>query len=70
MVLAEAAEIDILHDHHFVVVLDEHGAVQDLLGVLSVAGGEIAQRLLDTLGRPVQPLALDILTELFQDLRD
>src|SRR5439155_1235408 len=38
-------KVDVLDDHHLVVVLDEHGVVQDLLDVLVVARREVAQRL-------------------------
>src|SRR2546426_3111301 len=34
---AQTEEVDVLHDDHLVVLLDEHGAVEDLLHVLSVA---------------------------------
>src|SRR6266480_100467 len=70
MVLAETEEVDVLHDHHLVVVLDEHGVVQDFLHVLVVARGEIPQGVRHALGRLLEPLALRVLTELLQELRD
>ena len=67
---AEAEKVDVLHDHHLVVVLDEHGVVQDVLHVSVVARGEVAQRLCDTLRGLLEPLAVHVLAELLQELRD
>src|SRR2546422_6559188 len=52
---ADRKKVDVLDDHHLVVVLDEHGVVQDLLDVLVVARREVAQRLRDALGRLLEP---------------
>src|SRR5437867_418985 len=67
---AKRREIDVLHDHHLVVLLDKHGAVEDLLDILSVARREVAERLLHALGRLVQALALHVLAQFLQELRD
>ncbi len=49
MVLAKAEHLDVLHDHHLVVIHAEERALQDLLRVFAVALGEILQRLRVTL---------------------
>ena len=41
MVLAQASEVDVLHDHHLVVLLGEERVVQHLVHVLVVAGRQV-----------------------------
>ena len=43
--LAKAEHLDVLDDHHLVVIHAEQRALQDLLWVLAVALGEVLQRL-------------------------
>src|SRR5271157_4426916 len=45
MVLAKAEHLDVLHDHHLVVIHAVERALQDQLGILAVALGEVLQRL-------------------------
>src|SRR4029453_10323816 len=70
VVLAHRAEVDVLHDHHLFVVLDEHGAVENFLHVLGIARREVAHRLLHTLGRPLEALASGVLAQLLEQLGD
>src|SRR5437867_13204362 len=70
MMLAERKKVDVLHDDHLVVLLDEHGAVQNVLHVLAIARREVAQRLLHALGSLVEALALHVLAQLLQELGD
>src|SRR6476646_2711356 len=51
MVLAEAKHFNVFNDDHFVVRHVKKRALQDLVGVLLIALGEILQRLLHTLRR-------------------
>src|SRR2546428_6943616 len=70
MMLAHRREVDVLDDHHLVVVLDEERVVEDVLDLLVVTGREELQRRLDTLGRLGQALTLGVLAQLLQHLRD
>src|SRR5205823_889254 len=68
--LAQRGEVDVLHDHHLVVFLDEQRIVQDLVDVLAVAGCEVLHRLRHTLGRALEAFAVRILSELLEELFD
>ncbi len=68
--LTEAEVVDVLHDDHFVVVLDEERVIEHVLHVRVVPGRQIAERLLDTFWRARESLALGILTELLEELLD
>ena len=70
VVLAEAVEVDVLHDHHLVVADVEERVVEDLPGILRVAGAEEAHRLGDADRRAQQAVAAGVLAELLQQLRD
>src|SRR5262249_50360158 len=70
VVLAEAVEVDVLHDHHLVVGDREERIVQDRHRVLLVALREEAQRARDARRRPREPFAAGLLAELLQELRD
>src|SRR3990170_2558472 len=70
MMLTEAEKVDVLHDHHLVVVLDEEGIVQDVLHVPVVSRRQVAERLRDALRRLREPLAVGILAQLLQELGD
>src|SRR5687767_8702848 len=70
MVLAEAREVDVLDDHHLIVVLDEQRVVEDLVHALRIAGREVPQRLLDSLRRLGQAFTVRVFTELLQQLLD
>jgi len=43
VVFAKAENLDILHDHHFVVCDIEHGSIQQLVRILLVTAGQIPQ---------------------------
>src|SRR6266436_4611842 len=70
MMLTEAEVVDVLHDDHFVVVLDEERVIEHVLHVRVVPGRQIAERLLDTFWCARESLALGILTELLEELLD
>ena len=52
VVLAQAVEIDVLHDDHLVVVDREERVVEDFVDVGRVAAGQECERLLDAQRRP------------------
>jgi hypothetical protein len=64
VVLAEAVELDVLHDHHPARGLGEERLVDHRFGIAAVAVGEEGERSGHALRRPRQPLALGILAEL------
>ena len=68
--LAHREEVDVLHDHHFVVFLDEERAVEDVVDVLGVTGREVLHRLRHALRRALETFAVRILSELLQELLD
>ena len=51
MVLAEAVEVDVLDDHHLVIIDGEQGVVEHRVHVGTVAARQKAHRLLDPLRR-------------------
>src|SRR4029434_7855648 len=52
MMLAEAVEIDVLHDDHLAVVDREEGVVEDVVDVGVVAARQELERLFHPYGRP------------------
>jgi len=68
VVFAKTVHLDVLHDHHAVGFLREHGAVDQALQVDAVAGGEEIDRLGDAFRRPQQALALRVLADFDQQL--
>ena len=67
VVLAHAEELDVLHDHHLVVLHVEQSPVDDLVDVHRVAAGEELQRPLGAQRRAHQAFALGIFTQLAED---
>ncbi len=55
MVLAEAVEVDVLDDHHLVIIDGEQRVVEHRIDVGRVAARQEPQRLLDALRRVEQP---------------
>ena len=68
VMLAEAVEIDVLHDDHFAIVHREQRIVEDRIDIGVVAAGEELQRFLDALRSPDEPLSSRVLAELDQEL--
>src|SRR5262245_7240749 len=68
--LAEAVEVDVLHEDHLVVVFLEHRLVQDLARILVIAAQQELERCGDAGRRAAQPLARRILAELLQQALD
>ena len=68
--LAQAVELDVLHDDHAVGLLREDRVVDQLYGVDAIAGGEESQRGRDALRSTHEALALRILADLEQELAD
>ena len=63
VVFAHAEELNILDDHHLVVLDLEQRSIDDFLNVGGVAAGQKTQRLFGTLRRAAQTLAIGILAE-------
>src|SRR5690606_22859460 len=70
VVLAQRVHLDVLHEHHVVVVLVEDRVADHLLHRDPVAARQPRQALLDALRRAYQPLALRVLADPPQDLTD
>ena len=70
MVLAQAVELDVLHDHHAARGLGEERLVDHLFRVRAVAMGEECERLRHAQRRPDEPFARRVLAELHQELPD
>ena len=70
VVLAQAVEIDVLHDHHLAVVDGEQGVVEHFVDVHVVAAREELEGLFDALRGIQQPLAARIFSELGKELPD
>ena len=70
VMLAQAVDLDVLHDDHAVRLLGEDGAVDDLLEVSACAGCEERQCVGDALRRFDETFAIRILAERDQDLAD
>ena len=68
VVLAQAVEIDVLHDHHLAVVDGEQCVVEDFVDVHAVAAREELERLFDALGGVEEPFAARIFSELGKEL--
>src|SRR6266576_3256531 len=65
MVLAEAEELDILHDDHLVIGHAERRTIQDMIQVQVVTAGQILERFLETLRRFAQPFPIVIQQNFF-----
>ena len=70
VVLAQAVEIDVLHDHHLAVVDGEQGVVEHFVDVHAVAAREELEGFFDALRSVEEPLAARIFSELGQELPD
>ena len=68
VVLAQAVEVDVLHDHHLAVIDGEQRVVEDFVDVHAVAAREELEGLLDALRGVQQPFAAGIFSELGQEL--
>jgi hypothetical protein len=60
VVLTQAKDSDITHQHHFVVAFIKNGPVDNLIQRLAVAAGEKAHGLGHSLGGFEQPLSLGV----------
>src|SRR5204863_5932880 len=70
MMVSERVEVDVLDDHHLVVIDGEQRVVQDFIDICLVPGRQEAQRLLDARGSTNEPLTIRIFTELDQEPPD
>ena len=70
MMLAQAVEVDVLDDHHLVIIDGEQGVVEDRIDVRRIPAREEPQRFLDALGRVEQPLARRVFAKLREELPD
>ena len=68
VVLAQAVEIDVLHDHHLAVFDGEQRVVEDFVDVHAVAAREELERLFDALRGIQEPFAARIFSELGKEL--
>src|SRR5262249_44975660 len=69
VMLTERVELDVLHNHHVVVLFHENGIVQDRLHILTVSLGKEPERLCRALGGGAQPLSGGILADRLQESR-
>src|SRR5581483_7078017 len=60
VMLAEGKEVDVLHDHHLLVVDREKSIVQDPVDILAIAAGQKMKRPLHPARRSLQPFARGI----------
>src|SRR5204862_7945392 len=70
VMLAQAVDLDVLHDDHAVGLLREDRAVDDALELGARAGREERQRIGDTLRRFDETFAIGIFAERDQELAD
>ena len=70
VVLAQAVEVDVLDDHHLVIIDGEQRVVEHLVDVGAVPAGQKLVRLLHPLRRVAQSFARRIFAEVRQQLRD
>src|SRR5688572_8433595 len=70
VVLAQAVEIDVLHDHHLTVIDGEQGVVEHFIDIHAVAAREEREGLFDALWGVEKPLAAWIFSERGQELPD
>src|SRR5687768_6971389 len=70
VVLAQAVEIDVLHDHHLTVIDGEQGVVEHFIDIHAVAAREEREGLFDALWCVEKPLAAWIFSERGQELPD
>jgi hypothetical protein len=70
VVLAQAEEIDIRHDHHLIVLHFKQRVVEHLIRILSITARQEAPRAFETVRRPAQAVSLRILSDLFKHCLD
>ena len=70
VVLAQAVEVDVLHDHHLAVVDGEQRIVEHGVDVRVVSARQESERLLDPCRRPEQPFAIRVFAKLHEEPRD
>ena len=66
VVLAEREHLNVLHNHHLVVIDIEHGAAQYFCGIFVVSLGEKGHGFLDASGSLHQAVTIGILAEALQ----
>ena len=64
MVLAQAEDLNVLHDHHFVIRDREKRSIQYLIDILPVAAGQVSHGLRHPMRRPQQAFPAGVLAEL------
>ena len=67
-VFAQRVQLDVLEDHHLVVVRGKQCAVDDLFQVLLVAMTQVLHGLGGALGRIEQAFALGVFAQALEDL--
>ncbi len=70
MVLTQAEELNVLHDHHLVVFHAVDSTVHYLFDILGIPARQITQRLFHSLRRAQQPVTFRIFTDRFQHAAD
>jgi len=68
--LTERVEIDVLDDHHLVVIDGEQSIVKDIVDVCAVPGRQESQGFFHARRRADEPFAVGILTEFDQEAPD
>src|SRR3989304_10473344 len=70
MMLAQAVEVDIPHDHHFAIVDAEEGAVEHLVNVRAVPARQEPERILDSRWCPEKAFPIRVFAQRCQHLSD
>src|SRR6266404_9169009 len=70
MMFAQAEKVDILYDHHFVILFGKHCAVENFFNILIIPLREEIERPCDAAGGPAQPLSIRVLTDTEKDRFD
>lgn len=67
MVLAKAKDFNVFDNDQLIVILMEHGAINNVSQVLLVTLGKVHHSFCVTLGRTVEPLPLGVLANAFEE---
>src|SRR6266542_1823738 len=67
---AQTVEVDVLDDHHLVVLFGEQGLVEHVVDILALPGGQVPVGLGHSRRRPLESLARGILADFLQQVTD
>src|SRR5256885_11094030 len=69
VMFAQTEHLDVFDDHHFVIIDFEQSTVQKLSRILLISTGQELDRFRHALWRPLQAVALGILTDVLDNLQ-